>query len=223
MPRAARSAEGGVVYHVFNGANSRDPLFRKEQDYADFIELLSEGKKHARVDVFGFCLMPDHWNLVLRPRGDGDLSKYLSWVSNTHVKRYRAQHPKTSGHLYQGRYKSFPVKPDEHLLAVLRFVETSPLRAKIVKKAERWRWSSAGASALEEAAGLCSSLPVKRPRKWLVFVNESVEGTELDSLQTSLKRDRPYGPALWVQRTADRMGLLHTLRPRGRPALVKKK
>src|SRR5947207_9479009 len=106
MPRTARSAIGGVVYHVLNRGNGRMRIFRKPGDYRAFVHLLIDGLEYARVDVLGFCLMSNHWHLVLRPSRAGDLAVYLSWVSNTHVKRYRAHYRKTSGHLYQGRYKS---------------------------------------------------------------------------------------------------------------------
>ncbi|MGC8561439.1 MAG: transposase [Phycisphaerae bacterium] len=110
MPRTARAALGGEIYHVLNRANGRMRLFHKPGDYLSFADLLISAKLHASIDIFGFCLMPNHWHLVVRPRSDGDLAAYLSWATNTHVKRYRAHYPQTSGHLYQGRYKSFPVQ-----------------------------------------------------------------------------------------------------------------
>jgi putative transposase len=218
MPRTARAAEGGVVYHVLNRGNNRERIFHKDGDFAAFIKLLIEGRDRAAIELFAFCLMSNHWHLVLRPRGDGDLAKYLSWVTNTHVKRYRAHRPSTSGHLYQGRYKSFPIKADEHLLAVLRYVEANPLRAKTVERAELWDWSSIGRCAKEEAAGLCSPWPVDRPSKWKATVNQPQSESAVAMLRTCVKRDRPYGPASWVEATAKRMGLLHTLRTRGRQA-----
>src|SRR5947209_9281344 len=108
MPRTARAAVGGVVYHVLNRGNGRMRIFRKPPDYQAFLKLMLEAGEHADVELFGFCLMPNHWHLVLRPRRGHDLAAYLSWLTNTHVKRYRAHYRRTSGHLYQGRYKSFP-------------------------------------------------------------------------------------------------------------------
>jgi putative transposase len=213
MPRTARGAEGGVVYHVLNRGNNRDRIFHKDGDFAAFVKLLVEGKE--RVQVFGFCLMRNHWHLLLRPKGDEDLARYLSWVSNTHVKRYRAHRPSTSGHLYQGRYKSFAVKADEHFLQVARYIEANPRRAKMVSRAQEWYWSSLGACLEDEGAGLCSPWPVEAPRNWLALVNQAQSPAEVEAIQTSMKRDRPYGPMRWVEQTARRMGLLHTLRSRG--------
>ena len=87
MPRTARAADGGIVYHVLNRGNGRMGIFRKPGDYQAFMELLLDAKERAAVELFGFCLMPNHWHLVLRPKGAGDLAAYLSWLTNTHVKR----------------------------------------------------------------------------------------------------------------------------------------
>src|SRR5579859_361472 len=179
MPRTARSAVGGVVYHVLNRGNGRMGVFRKPGDYAAFLGLLQEGKGKASVELFGFCLMPNHWHLVLRPKRDGDLAAYLSWVTNTHVKRYRAHYKRTSGHLYQGRYKSFPVRDDEYFLTLMRYVEANPVRGKLVGRAEDWGWSSLGCDG-KLRAELLDDWPVARPRRWAAMVNEPlVEGERL--------------------------------------------
>src|SRR5258708_29465216 len=147
MPRTARAASGGVVYHVLNRGNGRMTIFREPGDYAAFLQLLIDGKDKARVELFGFCLMPNHWHLILRPQRGADLAAYLSWVTNTHVKRYRAHYRRSSGHLYEGRYKSFPVQYDTCFLTLIRYVEANPLRARLVPRAERWAWSSLGCDA----------------------------------------------------------------------------
>ena len=116
MPRTKRAAVGGLVYHVLNRGNGRMQVFRKEGDYRAFLDLMALARTKADVELFGFCLMPNHWHRVLRPRADRDLAAYLSWLTHTHVKRYRSHYKSTSGHLYQGRYKSFPVKDDHYFL-----------------------------------------------------------------------------------------------------------
>jgi len=153
---------------------------------------------------------------VLRPRRDQDLAGYLSWLTNTHVKRYRSHYPSTSGHLYQGRYKSFAVQEDAYLLTLLRYVEANPLKAKLVERAERWRWSSLGCER-KLAAALLSPWPVPRPRDWATRVNEPLGEWEQSRVQASLQRGRPLGAGEWVTRMAESMGLQYTLNPRGRP------
>ena len=218
MPRTARAAVGGLVYHVLNRGNGRMGVFRKPGDYQAFVDLVVLGKERARVEVFGFCLMPNHWHLVLRPRRDGDLAAYLSWVTNTHVKRYRAHYRRTSGHLYQGRYKSFPVQEDAYFLTLLRYVEANPVRArpKLAARAQDWRWSSLGCDA-PTAAGLLSPWPLERPGGWTRLVNEPLPDPQRQRVRSSLERQRPLGDEQWTRATARRLGLEFTLNPRGRP------
>src|SRR5688572_30907818 len=138
MPRVGRNAAGGVVYHVLNRGNGRMTLFHKDGDYAAFEKLIAEAKERfPGVRLLGYCLMPNHWHQMLWPREDGELSSFLGWLSNAHVRRWHAHyHSDGEGHIYQGRFKSFPVQDDRHLLLALRYVEANPLRARLVERAE---------------------------------------------------------------------------------------
>jgi len=216
MPRTARAAAGGIVYHALNRGNGTMGVFRKPGDYQAFIDLLLMGKQKAQIEIFGFCLMPNHWHLVLRPRGDEDMAAYLSWVTNTHVKRYRAHYSRTSGHLYQGRYKSFPVEEDAYFLTLLRYVEANPLRPKLVRDASAWRWSSLGCET-KLADQLLDEWPVQRPRNWTALVNEAIPEADRARLKSSFDRDRPLGSEQWTLHIAPQLGLQYTMNPRGRP------
>jgi putative transposase len=222
MPRIARIAPGGMIQHVLNRGNGRMKLFRNPGDYDAFVNLLADAaEKVPGVRLLGYCLMPNHWHLILWPRAEGELSAYIGWLSNTHVRRWR-QHGHTvgQGHVYQGRFKSFPVQKDLHYLTLLRYVEANPVREKLVKKAERWRWSSLGAAEAPDGRPLLRAGPIPLPRDWVKVVNEALEGEPLAAARESVKRGRPFGEAVWVRRTADRLGLNFTLRPRGRPVKV---
>jgi putative transposase len=150
------------------------------------------------------------------PRTDRDLARYVGWVCNTHVKRYRAHYPNTSGHLYQGRYKSFVVQADRHLLVLLRYVEANSVRAGLVSRAQDWHWCSLGCDA-GTAAKLLSAWPIERPANWKALVNRELADEQIGQVRQSIERGRPLGEQRWVQRMAERLGLTHTLRPRGRP------
>ena len=221
MPRTARSALGGIVYHVLNRGNGKMPIFRKPGDFQAFAELLLDGKDKADVDLFGFCLMTNHWHLVLRPQRDVDLAGYLSWVTNTHVKRYRAHYSRTSGHLYQGRFKSFAVQEESYFLTLMRYVEANALRAKMVDRAERWPWSSLGCGGAF-AKKLLSPWPVDRPRNWKTLVNRALPDADRQRLKASFERGRPLGDDQWTRKMAEKLGINYTLNPRGRPPIVRK-
>src|SRR4051794_15467912 len=131
MPRTARAVEAGLIYHVLNRGNGRMTLFRKPQDFDAFERILAEGLTRYAVDLLTWCLMGNHWHLVLRPRSDEALGRFIGWVGVTHVRRHHAHyHTSGGGHLYQGRFKSFPVADDAHFLTLCRYVEANALRAK---------------------------------------------------------------------------------------------
>jgi putative transposase len=161
--------------------------------------------------------MPNHFHLVVWTHADRDLSRWMHWLQNAHVRRYH-QHYHSSGHIWQGRFKCFPIAHDAHLLTVLRYVERNPLRAGLVRRAERWPWSSLG--WWREGAAMPSYGhvgPVQRTKDWLEWVNQALTTGELEAIQRSVARGAPYGPASWIKRTAERLGLEASLRPRGRP------
>jgi putative transposase len=219
MPRIARVAAGGLVQHVLNRGNGRMTLFRKPADYAAFATLLADaGERVPGCRLLAYCLMPNHWHLVLRPAADGDLSAYVGWLTNTHVRRWR-QHTHTvgQGHVYQGRFKSFVVQDATYFLTLARYVEGNARRAKLVDRAEDWPWGSLAAPAAPDGRPLVSVWPVPRPRHWLARVNEPLPAERLAAVRTALARGRPLGDESWVATTAARLGLGFTIRPRGRP------
>jgi putative transposase len=207
-----------MIYHVLNRGNGRQRLFRKPGDYDAFVELLRRVHERRPVSILGYCLMPNHWHLVLGPKHDGDLSSFMLRLQTAHVRRHFAHHPQEpGGHLYQGRFKSFPVKDDLHLLTLLRYVESNALRARLVRDADNWQWSSHAARRTPEGRALLAEWPIDRPRDWSRLLAESLPEPQIDSIRRSIHRGRPYGDEAWVQRTAKRLGLDFTLRPVGRP------
>jgi putative transposase len=218
MPRRLRFDSAGYVFHVLNRAVARTNLFEKGADYAAFVEILRQAEAWRPMRLLAYCLMPNHWHLVLWPRNDGDLSAYLRWLTVTHVQRWHAHHHTSgSGSLYQGRYKSFPVQEDEHLLTVCRYVERNALRAGLVTRAEAWQWGSLR-QRLEGSEGpVLHSWPVAMPRRWTDYVNQAETEAELAALRSSVTRGGPFGDEAWQKSAAQGLGLQSALRPRGRP------
>jgi putative transposase len=219
MGRPARVDLGGYVYHVLNRGNGRTPIFLKDSDYEAFLRIASEALEHVPgMRLLSYCLMPNHWHLVLWPRADGELSDCLHWLTLTHTQRWHAHHRDVGGgHLYQGRYKSFPIAEDDHYLTVCRYVERNALRAGLVARAEEWRWGSlARRRGLVEGPTL-SAGPLALPVQWLRHVNAPQTEAELEALRRCIQRGRPYGSEAWVQATCKAMNLESTLVPRGRP------
>jgi REP-associated tyrosine transposase len=221
MPRTARIAPGGYVFHVLNRGNQRQDIFESDGDYLAMLRVLSETAERVPLRILAWCLMPNHWHLVLWPSKDGQLGQFMQRLTTTHVRRWRLHHHSVGhGHLYQGTYKSFPVEEDDHFYTVCRYVERNPLRAKLVRRSAAWPWSSLGAAshpaAAEEAPRL-STWPLPRPRSWPQQVDQPQTEAELEALRVSIQRGRPFGDTAWQKRTAKRLGLQSTFRSRGRP------
>ncbi len=219
VARPPRIDAGDVVYHVLNRANARVPIFQNNADYAAFERVLEEAKRQVPVELFSYIVMPNHWHLVVRPNKDGDLARFTGWLASTHSHRWHAVRGTTgAGHLYQGRYKSFPVGADAHFLAVCRYIEQNALRARLVNRAETWRWSSLW-RRLHSTAGetLLDPWPVSAPADYLEWVNTVPSPEEIEQIREAVVRGRPYGGDAWMRQAAAALGLEITLRPRGRP------
>lgn len=221
MPRAARVAPGGVIFHVLNRANGRLRIFEKDQDYESFKRVIGETVEKIPVRILAYSIMPNHWHMVLWPTRDGALGNFVQRLTTTHVRRWHLhRHSVGSGHLYQGTYKSFPIQDDEHFLTVCRYVEQNPLRAGLVQRAEDWRWSSLRSSitrTAKQGEPMLSDWPVPKPADWVSFVNQALTIKELEELRLSAQRGRPFGNESWKTRMAEQLGLESTLRLRGRP------
>jgi putative transposase len=220
MGRPHRAAEGGYVYHVLNRANARIRIFGHEADYVAFERILIEAVERTQTRLLAYCLMPNHWHLIVWPRKDGELSRFMAWLTLTHTQRWHAHRQSAgSGHVYQGRFKSFPVQEDEHFYTVARYVERNALRANLVRKAEEWRWGSLfrWQRGTVEDSKLLAAWPVPRKAGWIDHVNLPQTEGELDAIRRSVDRGRPFGDENWSDRVVRRLGLETTLRPRGRP------
>jgi putative transposase len=214
MPRGARDALGGYCYHVLNRGNGRRTVFHKQADFAAFGQLLRQAGERLDVRLLAYCLLPNHFHLLLWPRADGDLSAYMMWLTTAHVGRYH-RHYHSSGHVWQGRFRSFPIQEDDHLLTVHRYIERNAVRAGLVARAQDWLWSSAAPH--REGMPVLAQGPVEYALDWLRYVNEPQTEAEVEALRECIRRRRPYGDETWTQQTARRMGLEASLRPRGRP------
>ncbi len=220
MPRQARVSVGDTIYHVINRANGRVQIFNTEKDYQHFEDLLQEAKELTGMRILSYCVMPNHWHLLLYPSTDEMLGEFMGWLTSTHVRQYRTRSQTIGyGHLYQDRYKSFPVETNEYCMTLVRYIEQNPLRAKLVTKAEEWRWSSffRREKGTIQQKKLLSELPFDLPHNYASLLNQSFSNDMLGSIRTSVNKGKPFGSDTWVDKTIDTFGLTHTVRGVGRP------
>ncbi len=193
MPRTARDLVDGGIYHILNRGNGRQKVFYKDADYAAFLGLFQLMQENYAIDLYAYCLMPNHYHLVVKLKEAEEFSNGMRWFKTTHVRRYH-KHYKTSGHLWQGRYKNFAVKDDDHLLTLVRYVEGNPVRADLVESATDWVWSShrerTGMKMVPQMQELMnnrihlnSELPINLPDDWTAFVDTPLNESELKTLR----------------------------------------
>lgn len=218
MGRAPRVDIADIVYHVINRANARIQIFDTYDDYVLFEEILSKAKERINIHILAYCIMPNHWHLILKPKKDGDLSKFMHWLTLTHTQRWHAvKETIGTGHLYQGRYKAFPVQTNEYFLWVCRYVERNALRAKLIKRAENWQWGSAWRRIHKKDKNLIDVWPVDFPKNYLQWLNEPEPDELLERLRTSVNRSQPFGSTSWSDRIIKKFNLETTVKSRGRP------
>ncbi len=176
MPRPDRIDVGNQIYHVMSRAVPKRRMFRSKRDYLEFCRIIRQAMERVEMRLLAYCFMPNHWHMVLGTKNDGDLSSFIHWLLTTHVRRHHERRSSVgSGHLYQGRYKSFLLKNNDHLLTVCRYVERNALSAGLVKQSQDWRWGSLHARVKGPEKSpynlKLSSLPIEIPGRWAELVD----------------------------------------------------
>ncbi|MDD5750326.1 MAG: transposase [Candidatus Pacebacteria bacterium] len=220
MPRITRTDIGEEMYHVLNRANARVQIFDNDQDYKIFESILAQAIERFDMRLLAYCIMPNHWHLIVHPKQDGDLSKFVGWLSNTHTRRWHTT-KKTigEGHLYQGRYKSFLCQKDNYFLTLVRYVERNAKKAGLCELAQDWQWSSIyrREKRTTEQKIILSEWPVDIPDNYLLLVNQDQNINEEEVIENSIIKSSPYGNIDWAEKAVKDFGLEQTLRRVGRP------
>jgi putative transposase len=215
MPRRALHDSKGLIFHVVNRSVRRVRIFCDPADYRAFENLLTDTLLRIPTRLLAYTIMPNHWHMVIWPRGE-ELPRFMHRLTLTHAKRWNKAHGcERTGPLYQNRYAAIPVETGIHLRRVLRYVERNALRARLVKSAEDWRWSSLWHRVNGSQAVPLSEWPTVPEPDWIRFVNEPHEAGELEALRSALEHGWPIGETQWRQETAARLRI--SLRREGRP------
>jgi putative transposase len=221
MGRHPRPVADGLL----NRGNNRRPVFFGEEDYRDFLQALAQTQRRYPFRLFGYCLMTNHFHLLLQPDDGVSISRVLQSLTVAHTWHYHRRHG-TVGHVWQGRFKSPMVQDDDHALTLLRYIEANPLRAGMVTDLGDYPWSSYLAHGLGRADPLLSVLPCwqgrgvtepERRRWWRAWVQAPLTEKELAAVRRSVTSGRPYGEAAWARGMVERLALRFSERGRGRP------
>lgn len=220
MPRVPRVDIAGLFYHVINRANGRARIFKTPADYRLFESLLVEAKEMTGMDIFAYVLMPNHWHLQMSPKTDGDMGLFMHWLTTTHTRRVRTKTDTVGrGHLYQDRYKSFLVDSDSYFLTALKYIERNPVRARLVRHPEDWRWGSSWrrVNGTAKELELLTEPPVPLPRNYRKWVDNVDDEDDLGTIRNAVNRGVPFGGDAWTETMIAKHHLESTRRMPGRP------
>jgi putative transposase len=189
MARPRRNAQPGAIHHVVNRGNRRATIFHKPGDYEAFLHVLRQACSKFAMRLLAFCVMPNHWHLLLWPGEDVSLSAFMQWLTSTHVRRYHAHyHLGGTGHLYQGRYRNDVCGDERKLLAVIRYVEANPFEARLVGRACEWKWSSLWIRHTGNEDGFLTTCPIELPNNWSEYVDEVSAARRLPKTSGSVEK-----------------------------------
>ncbi|HTI37544.1 MAG TPA: transposase [Vicinamibacterales bacterium] len=218
MPRRARISPDGFVQHVINRGDHRETIFHTRADFAAFLAFMAAAARRVPMRILAYCIMRNHFHLLLWPYKGIDLSAYMQLLMNLHIQRYLRQHrPSSPGHIYQGRYRNVIVQSGPEVLRVARYVEANPLVAGLVKRADDYKWSSLWRFAERPGRPKLEPDVIERSRAWLQFVHESIGEESTAEIGRRIKKGLPIGDDEWTARVVAAHGLQHATRGPGRP------
>lgn len=217
VPNPPRRFPAGIVFHVINRAIRKQQLFAQPSDYNAFVRCAIEARRHVAVGILAYCVMPNHFHLVMQSNEDDQISRFMARMTATHSKRWHAHRGSVgTGAVYQGRFRAFPVQTDLYFYRVCLYVEANARRAGLVKQAEEWPWSSLADRSVSVPRIPTDPWPLPKPVNWTARVN-SDPLHDAKAVRASISTGRPFGEAPWVERVARSLRLESTLNPPGRP------
>jgi putative transposase len=214
MARLARVVVPGLPHHVTQRGNRQQATFFSDEDYAAYRDLVAEWCARCGVEVWAYCLLPNHVHLVAVPEAEDSLRRALGEAHRRYTRRVNFRES-WRGHLWQGRFASFPMD-HAHLSLAVRHVELNPVRARLVRLPHRWRWSSAAAHLAGRDDPLVRVAPLlKRFEDWRDFLAAGLSDAEADLLRRHERTGRPLGSDRFLARLEALLGRLLGPQKRG--------
>jgi REP-associated tyrosine transposase len=199
MARIARVVAAGLPHHVTQRGNRRQPVFFCDGDFETYKSLLAEGCRAAKVQVWAYCLMPNHVHLILRPADEDGLRAALGEAHRRYTRHVNFREG-WRGFLWQGRFASFPMD-ERYLLACARYVELNPVRARLARRARNWRWSSAWAHLAGKDDDLVRVAPLLAlAPDWAAFLAGGLAEVDHKAIRRCERTGRPLGSDAFLAR-----------------------
>jgi len=227
MPRTARIAPRDYVYHVLTRGNNRQNIFKHEEDFLKYIEILQKYKEKYQFKLYHYVLMTNHVHLVVEATEEGgELSQIMKGINLSYAQYYKNKYRYT-GHFWQDRFKSILISKDEYLLACGSYVELNPVRARMVKDPKEYRWSSYRANAYGQSDALLDNHVIygrlfedqEVRKEYRKFVHQMMEKKK--SMRGEMDRRAIYGSGAFIREVNKRFKIDAKIKERGRPRINK--
>jgi putative transposase len=206
MPTRPTADHADPTYHVVNRAAFGQVLYEDFGEYLAYIRLMAWALDQSPIQLFAFCLMPNHVHLLLRTPEEPAMSAFMHRLTMTHALRLRGwRGTRGRGAVYQSRFRASLVANDTYFYRAVRYVERNPVRARLVERVEDWMWSSASPVGMLQGVEL-APWPLPRPRDWQAYVNDVEPQPDLHFMRVRVERREPFAdPAADVAALASRV------------------
>jgi putative transposase len=199
MARLARVVVPEIPHHITQRGNRRQQTFFFSDDYSAYVDLMAEWCARHDVEIWAYCLMPNHVHLIAAPESEDGLRRAIGEAHRRYSRRVNFREG-WRGHLWQGRFASYPMD-EQYLLAAARYVELNPVRARLVERAGEYAWSSASAHLSGKNDRLVRVSPLlDRVEDWSEFLSRDVAAEEAELLRRHERTGRPLGSESFVLR-----------------------
>jgi len=211
MPRRRVAGCGGFVFHVMNRSAKQLTLFEAADDYELFLQVLVEAEGVCPIRLLEYCVMPNHWHLLVWPERDDELSRYMRWITGVHGQRWRrAVGLPGKGAVYQGRYRWVAVQDGDHYDVARRYIQQNPVRAGLVEEPEQWAWSSASVAGRQPRPTLHCGPRAHDPQRDR-SASRALDADTAQQMRESLRSGQPFGDARWSRALEVRIWLMAVL------------
>jgi putative transposase len=224
MARLARVIVPGLPHHITQRGNRRQPTFFCDEDYQCYLELMGQSCSAHQVEIWAYCLMPNHVHLIAVPQSADGLRRAIGEAHRRYTRMVNFRE-RWRGHLWQGRFASF-VLDEPYLLTAVRYVELNPVRAGLLSAPSRYRWSSAAAHVRRQDDALVRVAPLlKLAPRWRGFLARVIREEDIKLLRAHARTGRPLGDEKFLATLEQNRGRILRRQkpgPKPRPRRIRK-
>ncbi len=207
MPRIARVIAIGYPHHIVQRGNRRQEVFFKDEDYREYLKILREYSNKNKLSIVAYCLMPNHVHLIVIPETKEGLARAIGETHRNYTRMINFRE-KWRGYLWQGRFSSY-VMDEKYLYSAAKYILNNPVKAKIVKMAEEYRWSSIQHHLGRENIPYISDDMLQGiVDDWGTYLMGDVKKEDVETMRRHERTGRPLGDKTFIGKLEKNLGII---------------